>query len=280
MFATVCERAANRCEPDFPANIAPPERVEIALPFSVNGIGTSVCPSIGDTKWPTGTQADSDGFECFIFIGIPVIPYASVHTFLWNGTQYQKIPIRWSWKSILCLYARYWLGYAILFLGVALMILSLFFIKGMDHSLWTAVQLFSLGAGVALVSALTFTILGYIDHRTRCIRRALGQHALGSSDPADWTSHTLRSIRPARDQFGTDTYAAAVEPLLRQEHFSGAMWAARLCAAVEDPVEGERLTDQILDHASFQESLQEVGKNGEYWLEMMGAATEPRVQQP
>jgi hypothetical protein len=69
---------------------------------------------------------------------------------------------------------------------------------------------------------------------------------LGRSDPVTWTDDLLALVAPAKTWFGAATFAQASELLRAQRKVSEAMWAARLCAALEDPQQGRELTDRVL----------------------------------
>jgi hypothetical protein len=114
--------------------------------------------------------------------------------------------------------------------------------------------------------------------RERDVRRLLGLHALGSSDPLSWVEEDLTPFRRGEALFGTATYAEAVPKLLDAGAWSGAMWAARLTAALENERTGEDLTDEVLGHPGTREALSRFQRDAKGWAEAMGAAVLERYR--
>lgn len=108
--------------------------------------------------------------------------------------------------------------------------------------------------------------------RIRSIRLILGQHQLGSSDPATWTGPVLELVDPPQSLFSTTTFKEAVEPSLNSGAYATAMWAARLSTALEDPTEGERLTDLVLNHPNVVKALEVLEEEPHKWAEEMGVS--------
>src|SRR4051812_16116163 len=89
------------------------------MPYTINGVGTSVCDGGGYVKW--GREADCDAVECFVIFFMPIFPYKAVHTFHWNGINYRQHPINWSFVLVLRAFAYRWLmapAFAALVLGI------------------------------------------------------------------------------------------------------------------------------------------------------------------
>jgi hypothetical protein len=109
-------------------------------------------------------------------------------------------------------------------------------------------QILFLQCGLApfVACGLGYIVLWVTDRRPREIRRLLGPHELGQSDPATWTAESLASVRLPPQMFRTESFADAVPMLLEKGDRSSAMWAARLTVALEDAKTGEALTDCVL----------------------------------
>jgi hypothetical protein len=97
--------------------------------------------------------------------------------------------------------------------------------------------------------------------RDRDIRLILGRHDWGSSDPATWHEDLLEGVVKPQKKFGVPSFEELAEQLLEEGRWAEAMWAARLCAAVEDPTRGERLTDEILEQPKVAKKLARVRGN-------------------
>src|SRR5262245_50976922 len=112
------------------------------MPFTMNGIGTSVCCSRGDIGW-----GSSDAMEGLVVFFMPVVPYRAMHTFDWNGEQYRHIPIRWSPGLVLRTFAKPW-SWGVIAIGAVLLLIG--FLE-MNKGRPSAVPL--LGAGGVLAAA-------------------------------------------------------------------------------------------------------------------------------
>lgn len=115
-------------------------------------------------------------------------------------------------------------------------------------------------AGMAGFWLLGLCIAGYaglwlLNRRDQQIRLLLGRHRLGVSDPVTWTDDLLALIAPAKTWFGAATFAEACDALLAEKKVSQAMWAARLCAALEDDDKGRGFTDRVLSDTEARAEL-------------------------
>jgi hypothetical protein len=233
------------------------------MPYTVNGIGTSVCPGRGFAKW-AGTP-DSDALECLTIFYVPLIPYKAIHTFQWNENAYNHVPIRWSIGLLIHAFGRRWLGVLLVAAVVAAVVgaVELFNARSRNPSLGNG--LLNLAWFLAVASALGWGLLEFLDQRTRTIRLLLGRHQYGSSDPAMWTEPLLAGMTGPQSLFGTATYADAVLPLLAAGAYSRAMWAARLSVAFENPETGEELTNTVLEHPGVAAAAKHVKQQPEDW---------------
>ena len=222
------------------------------MPFTINGIGTSICPARGDVAW--GGEADRDSVECLVVLYLPVLPYRVVHSFGRNGTQYHAVPIRWSLGTIARAFFRRWMWVLMVVAGFAGYFAVLSHFEGGEVS-W---GLGAVAVGSAVVAFGGWWLMARTDQRHRSIRRVLGPHELGSSDPATWTRNLLANVSDPTENYGTATFAEAAAKELASGSPIKAMWAARLATATEDRHEGERLTDEILAKPGMSEAIARV----------------------
>ncbi len=96
--------------------------------------------------------------------------------------------------------------------------------------------------------------------RHRAIRLLLGFHEWGTSDPATWSEELVAEVVVPQVAFGSDSFATLAQKERAASRWGEAMWAARLCAAVEDAAEGQSLTDSILGVPDVMERLRRVRK--------------------
>ncbi len=97
--------------------------------------------------------------------------------------------------------------------------------------------------------------------RDRDLRLVLGRHIWGTSDPATWHKRLLKMVLHPRQSFGVDSFAQLAQIKFQEGKWAEAMWAARLCVALEHRQFGEDMTDEILYHPKVQRRLQRVRKN-------------------
>jgi hypothetical protein len=236
------------------------------MPFTINGIGTSICRGRGDVGW--GGGADCDSVECLVVVFLPVLPFRAVHTFAWDGTQYRFIPIRWSWGLVLRAFLRRW-AFVPLVAAIFMACLSYESWKDMDSSSFMIYA--AANVTLAALAPLIWWLLAVTDRRTKSIRRVLGPHDVGSSDPATWNADLLANISDPQTLYGTSTYAEGVRAQLAADSPVKAMWAARLATVLEDRHEGERLTDEILMQPGMDEAIERVRKDPSQWAAVMAS---------
>lgn len=249
--------------------------------FSMNGIGTMVCDGRGIVEWDY-TIADSDALLAFCFLGIPLIPYKAVHAYSWGpgadiGLVHKQHPIRWTWDLTASAYLRRVWGVLVV-LGALLLFASYTGGSELVGAILAAppnivakftwldpipVRILLAGLGLLLVIGPIFgrIVMDKAERRHQNIRRLLGRHLVGSSDPANWPRSLLDKVRPALQSFGSDTFAEASESALKQRDYRQAIFAARLAVALEDPAHGESLTSSILETAEAQQLIEAIHKN-------------------
>ena len=233
------------------------------------GFGEAICKARGFVRW--GREDDCDSVVCVTVLFIPIYPQKTIHTYNWNGLACDSIPIRWSFMLVFCAMLRRLLYGP---LGLGLILVLVFAISLLDQR--EGIE--RMRAVLALVivpllavSALGFWFLSHVDQRCRNIRRVLGPHNLGSSDPATWTGQTLKSTPSSRELFGTESYAEAVCLLLEAREFARAMLAARLTVAFESRQKGEDLTDAILQDPIVRGAIEQVRTKPDSWAEVMNS---------
>jgi hypothetical protein len=237
-------------------------------------------------RWGEGLY-EGDAVECVTVWYLPLWPLGHAHTWDWTEqgfddgalTQgYKSIPIQPTLTATASVFLRQW---SVGFLVIGAVQISL--VYGMRFMDWIAPPAFPTSAdqqsrmAAMIEPAFLFLLAGaigsvlawFVDQRARRIRRVLGRHELGSSDPALWHPEVIEGAGVAPGMFGASRYAEAAPRLLAAGEFSRAMFAARLCAAVEERTRGEELTDQILADPRVREALARVGPRGENWAEAM-----------
>ena len=229
-----------------------------------NGFGTTVCPARGFACIEEGEAGVAfDAVTSYVAFYMPLVPLGCVHTFNWQRETFQQVPLRWSWAMVVSGFARRW---AVLFLIIAIVAAANTGAPSRDSSI-TSTHVVVLAVACLTTSAVLY--LGFLkfDQRHRRIRRMMGRHELGNSDPASWTDDTLALVPTAAQLYGTATFTDAVPILMASKRFSDAMYAARLAVARENGQAGEKLTDQVLaggvpDLLSNLEMESRVGNTG------------------
>lgn len=248
------------------------------MPGTINGIGTCLCGGRGHVSWqPRGRfdlgrdANDYDALECFCVAFLPIVPYRALHAFgrtsSGMGYTYQRVPIRWSLSLVLRTFLRRWLWVPCVS-GAILTIVAL--------SLNAQAQGAAGGpAWGLLITAISLTagscfgwwLLSWSDTRRRGMGIVLGPSEFGTSDPLTWRRDLLEQVADPRQLFGAESFARASMRAIEQQDWSTAMRAARLCAAREDVVAGERLTDEILGRPEVQAGIDAVLRQPELWVE-------------
>lgn len=249
--------------------------------FSMNGVGTMVCDGRGIVEWDYSI-GDSDALLAFCLFGIPIIPYKAVHVFQWEpgielGLINKQHPIRWTWGLTASAYLRRVWGVLVV-LGALLLFASYFGGSDSVGAILAAppnivakftwldplpVRILLAALGLLLVAGPIFgrIVMDKAERRHQNIRRLLGRHLVGSSDPAYWTRSFLEKVRPAPQSFGSATFAEASQSALKQRDYRQALFAARLAVALENPVQGESLTNSILEVPEVKQLIDSLHKN-------------------
>lgn len=241
------------------------------MAFTVNGMGTSVCKAGNSVTWDG--QESFDAVEWIVFAYMPIIPIKVYHTFEWNGINFRMVPIRWNGSLVGKAFLRRWL-WGVVALGAVITIIGCI---EFNQLIWFIPigLLIGGGAGAFLYA------LGRGNRGRHCdIRRVLGPHNCGTSDPAVWNDALLEGVQDATTLYQAGSFAEAAPNLLKQRRFADAMWAARLCVALEDAAEGERLTDDILDHDEVQDGLAKIGDKSKLWQALFAPVARAQMPQP
>ena len=113
-------------------------------------------------------------------------------------------------------------------------------------------------------------VLRLTDRRNKSIRYVLGAATVGNCDPAHMQAGLLGEMKAdTRVAYGTDSYAEAAEKFHREGAYARAMWCARMAAALEDPREGDRLTDAILADPDVIDAIEHVRRDAGEWAKRM-----------
>jgi hypothetical protein len=238
-----------------------------------NGIGTWFCTAHFDPGWGW-----DDAVECAMFLYFPVWPLRVVHLRDIPGgsfapDKYQELPLRWSDQLLRHVLIRRWLvgfvGLGVLLLFV-LGLVTLWPKGGAPEWAWMKPVLTPVAACLVAGGIMGQFLLRPHARRQRDIRRLLGLHNLGSSDPVSWVDQDLARVPKPVDLFGTESYAAAVPALLMAGAWAGAAWASRLTAALQDRRIGEELTAEVLGHPGVREALTRFQRDKTSWGMAMG----------
>lgn len=255
------------------------------MAFSVNGIGTSMCPGRGLISWASGSwwsrlnTHDYDGCLCFCVFFMPIVPMSAVHVYAraaqGMGEQFQQIPIRWSILLIVRAFARRWI-WALVFAGFGFGVITIAEAHVMQNAIfWAALALL-----LFVIAAMIFLLLLSTDSRTVDVRRVMMATPYGSSDPATWTSATLQAVYTPERIFGAPTFLDAAARALDSGEFGKAMLAARYTVALEDAMAGEALTDEILSHRDVRDALPLVHRDPNLWRGAFGKGLESMIAAP
>lgn len=223
---------------------------------TVNGTGISICKAGNLLTWDGNKSFDA--VECVVVFFLPIIPLKFIHTFDWNERQFRMAPLRWSANLVALAFLRRWLC-GVMILGTIFGLLGL---KQVGSSPWLTI----LGLSVAGAAGIVLLALSGGDSgRDQKIRRVLGPHGWGTSDPATWTAETLATIYHPADFFHRERFRQDFQAMLDEGRYSEAMWTARYCKVLGDDAEGERLTDVVLNHPEVQTGLAQIGDNSRLW---------------
>jgi hypothetical protein len=150
-------------------------------------------------------------------------------------------------------------------LGLLLLLIGLY-ARTDDADKWPSLFVGLILTGLSIVGWL---VLWITDRRTKDIRRLLGKHQYGSSDPAIWHQSLFSNLKKPKELFGAVNFSSAVTPLLKEGKLSSAMWAARLSTALEDKVGGEKLTKEVFADGQVKIALLKIKRNPSRWCEFI-----------
>lgn len=230
---------------------------------NVLGTGTTVLPSTGDIFW--NDRRDFDGVRWVVVLLIPVYPLGAVHAFDWRDNSYKYFEIRCSATLILRSFVRHVAG-PLLAIG-AFAIFGAVLMRGSTPE-FARISWSMLKFGLALVVPGALIAAGVYAsiRRDQRIRRLLGRHEMGSSDPATWLPAAISQLQAPQQLFGAGSFALAAKSLLGVGEVCRAMWAARLSALTEDWRAANDLTDEILRHPA---SVETISKRSEWGIGLL-----------
>jgi hypothetical protein len=245
------------------------------MPHMTNGVGTWFCKAHFDAGWGW-----DDAVECAMFLYFPVWPLGTLHVRELRARsfapeEYQAIPLRWSIQLVRFVFLQRWLA-GLVGLGLVLLLTLAVVIRwppqGRPAAEWAVLKPIVAPLAPCLIAGgiIGQLVLRYYPRKERDIRRVLGPHSRGSSDPATWLDEDLARMPTARLLFGTETFGDAVPRLLTAGARAAAMWAARLSAARESRTKGAELTDTVLRDPDVQEALSQFRRDPSCWRTAMG----------
>jgi hypothetical protein len=212
----------------------------------------------GDILWRrpgvggSGQRRDYDSYAGWGYI-YPVALTEPIHLFNISSHTASGIPLRPDRGFKGAAFVQEWSGLLLILSALATPVLALVAafkqIEGEPEWLRYAV-LAGVAAVVLVVTIVMFVRQRRADQPHRDIRLLLGPHAWGSSDPAYWDTKMHSAIvRPA------EGFAALARQAIADKQWARAMWAARLCCAVEDFELGQKLTRDVLGQPAVRELL-------------------------
>ena len=237
------------------------------VPGTANGFGTMYCGQGAAVRWNKpkilSEQTDHDAVVCVTALFLPLFPLKAYHTFNWSGEYCKTVEIVRTPRLLLRAMLR---PYLIGILGITgflltiiagIVAVALFYGKPMqvkpEDQLEVGIVLGSSIGGFVL-SLVTSLWLSSRNRRDRDIRLVLGSHELGSSDPALWLPATLEGVISCEQLFGTSNELEAARQSMGKKQYARALLAARLAVA-HGHIEGEHVTDEILEEAAVREQL-------------------------
>jgi hypothetical protein len=208
----------------------------------------------GDILWRKNKFVGGGGrrdYDCYLgweFI-VPLYPVRLVHTFGWEESRSsaRAIPLREDRRFKTKAMVDGWCAPIFVLSAVAVL---LFCCSGFSWPL-TIISVVVLAAS----GACMLVFKGAKGTRDRDIRLVLGPHTWGSSDPATWHKRLLKKVVDPLEDLEVESFGALAEELIEKRTWVDAMWAARLCVAVEDEAMGEQLTDEILSRPKVADKL-------------------------
>lgn len=246
--------------------------------ISINGTGGQFCPGRGWVRWGD-LLADCDGIQSAAILHMPIWPAGAFHVWRRTGASALAVPIRSDGWLLVIGMLRRWLWLA----GLVGIVTGIFGVQAClsprpaeFEDAWLILPAAILIAMPVLLESAAVTM----DRRHRAIRRVLGRHQYGSSDPATWDARLLQGLPPLQRMFTTQTPALAVPGLLARGDFSGAMLAARMEVRLGNESQGEQATDRILANPVVRAALAQVEADPGRWLELMARAGDDRTVLP
>jgi hypothetical protein len=217
----------------------------------------------GQVVWRAGTfttgkgrQLTYDAYVARLSLGVPLLLSDLVHVWdlpLLKGAACKAIPLRPDPAFRRRVLLSNWAG-----LGALVLLMVAAYVAGRVNLI--------LGALMA-VAAVGLGVWAFLASRegTRdtSIRLLLGLHAWGASDPATWDESLVKMVIDPQATFGVESFGALARAAMAQRRWGEAIWAARLCAAVEDKGKGEALTDTILREREVADRLARVRRRPE-----------------
>jgi hypothetical protein len=202
-----------------------------------------VCAAKGFLKWKGEENGpDFDGVQCVVIFTLPVLPLRAYHSSQRGGVV-QLSAIRLSLSLIIHAFLRRWLLVPLI-VGCVMLLWTLIGKSDINPVL--------ISGGLIFTPVLMRTLLSLSDQRNEQIRRLIADRHR-SSDPVTWKKRTLATISAPQDLFGSFSYVEAVRLLMDKGNYPQAMWAARYATALEDRIQGELLTDEVLAHPDVKD---------------------------
>jgi hypothetical protein len=230
----------------------------------------------GDVRWKKPSflgahgRRDYDTYEAWGFF-VPFVLTRPIHVFASDTDQ--AILLRPDRGFVRRAYVEDWSGMVLVFAFLVTPVLALVTVaKWMEpKSNWVLYLVFAVFSAILLVGSIVALVhLRTRDQRNRDIRLLMGTHTWGSSDPAYWHTDLLQLVVSPSQAFGVSSFQALTRDRIGARDWCRALWAARLCCAVEDYPLGEALTTEILDQPDVLKILSQLRKHPEERENLLG----------
>jgi hypothetical protein len=221
----------------------------VAVPSTVNGIGTGLIAA--SRKRKVNGQTQFDAIEAGMFFYLPILPYKALHVLNigseGESRQYQFIPLRLSWrlalKGILNRWGAVAGSFGLFTLGIASYAFATM-ARPLNNSDRTFLTIMTTVTLAGFVCKLAWLVLSKRDEK---IKDLVGPHGLGSSDPRDWLpEHAEATIQSILQQESLPSLVEVARRAMKEGNSSYAAVCLRLAIRDPDDIEAQDLMNRLL----------------------------------
>ncbi len=219
------------------------------MPSTFNGIGTTIVKASRATV--VDDEPQFDAIEAFVFVNLPIIPYRVVHVLSMResgrGEQYRYFELRRSMRIIVKGVLNGWANMLLFMTIFAIPIVALAHynmereVSSLDYYVWW----FLIGG---LVVGVLFKILMMaLDAKDYRIKKIIGPHQHGTSDPFTWVDVMANQERAkALETASANKLVDVARSALARDDRSAAMFFARLAQRTGEKGEASEIVKSIL----------------------------------